>query len=148
MLNVQQSRPLVRDAPASFWRSTLSQIPTLFGRLVYLASIRDQNTGEYEHPGLAQIYGLDQADHAIRGSHEHTFADWLNLSLEHQKRDLLFYLSTLESDLPRILSSWARLEPYRNLVPIDAREADRQLFLSDLEINLELLRNQCGLLPV
>jgi len=147
MLNAQQSRPLVRDAPASFWRGALSQVPTVFGRLVYLASIRDQNTGEYEHTGLARIYGLDQADQAIRHSHEDTFAEWLNLSLEHQKSDLLFYLSTVESDLPRILSSWARLEPYRNLVPIGAREADRQLFLSDLEIILELLRNQGGQLP-
>ena len=48
---------LERGAAADLWRNTLSQIPTLFGRLVYLSSLRDSNSGAYEHYGLAKVFG-------------------------------------------------------------------------------------------
>ncbi len=47
---------LERGAAADLWQRTLAQIPTLFGRLVYLCSLREQNTGRYEHFGLAQMF--------------------------------------------------------------------------------------------
>ena len=43
-----------RGAAADVWRHTLSQIPYLYGRLAYLGSLRNANTGRYEHHGLAR----------------------------------------------------------------------------------------------
>jgi len=129
-----------RSAAADLWRNTLSQIPTTFGRLIYLASLRDQNTGSYQHHGLAQLFGAEEADQTLRQSHTQTFSDWLCFKLEQQKQDLEGYLDELHEDKKTILASWIRLSPYRSYVPATARAVERNLFTTDLETVLELLR--------
>ena len=126
------------------WRHTLSQIPTVFGRLVYLSSLRNSNTGSYEHHGFAQMYGDEESDHTLRQSHSEAFSKWVCFALEHQKADLDLYLSSLGANKRTIIEAWLRLTPYRHLVPADARPPDRQLYLSDLEILLTLLKNEYG----
>jgi hypothetical protein len=131
-----------RAPAANLWRNTLSQITTTFGRLVYLSSLRDKNTGRYEHFGLAQIFGDEQAESTLQESHAQVFAGWLELSLEEKKADLDEYLSGLGTDPRSVIATWLRISPYRNLLPADAREAERQLFLSDVRMLLELLRRE------
>jgi hypothetical protein len=124
------------------WNRTLSQVPTAFGRIAYLASLRDPNSGRYEHFGLSQIYSEESADRALRLSHTQAFSEWLNYPLEQQKADLEEYLDSVDENRERILRTWSTLASYRNLLPTDASEAERQLFVSDLEIILELLRRE------
>ena len=133
-----------RGPAADLWRHTLTQIPTVFGRLVYLSSLRNQNTGLYEHHGLIQIFGDEEADRTLRQSHAQVFAEWLCFGLEEQKGDLEEYLSSLEGTKERVLSTWIRLSPYRNLLPSEAREVERHLYVSDLETVLELLKYENG----
>jgi hypothetical protein len=139
-----QKGTLERGAAPDLWRRTLSQIPSVFGRLVYLCSLRDQNTGCYQHYGLAQAFGDDEADQALRHSHHQTFSDWLCYTLEQQTADLSLYMAGLEGNRRNILDTWIRLAPYRNLVPSSAREVERRLYLVDLEALLELLKNEYG----
>jgi hypothetical protein len=87
-----------RSAAADLWRNTLSQIPTTFGRLIYLSSLRDQNTGTYQHHGLAQLFGEGETDQTLRHSHSQTFSEWLCFNLEQQKSDLEGYLEELHED--------------------------------------------------
>ncbi len=133
--------PGQEKAIRDLWSRTLSQVPTAFGRVVYLASLRDPNTGRYQHFGLAQIYSDENADRALRLSHTQAFGEWLNYPLERQKADLEEYLNSIDGDRVKVLQTWASLAPYRNLLPTDATEAERQLFVSDLELILELLRS-------
>jgi hypothetical protein len=122
------------------WRNTINQIPSTFGRLVYLASLRDPNTGRYQHHGLAQAFGDGEADAVLRDSHERTFSEWLCDGLERQKADLDLYLSSFQSDRSTIVATWIRLAPYRNLIPASAGDPERRLYLSDLEALLEILK--------
>lgn len=124
------------------WQRTLGQIPTTFGKLVYLASLRNENTARYQHFGLAQLYSDPEADKVLRRSHEQVFAEWLNFSLERQRRDLEEYLEGIEDNKGMVVQTWLTLTPYKNLMPASAGEAERQLYLSDLELILELLRNE------
>ena len=135
-----------RDAVADLWRNTLSEIESVFGRLVYLSSLRDLNSGRYEHYGLAQVCGDEEADRAIRAAHRASFVEWLGFNLEQQKADLDLYVSTLDVDKRSVLEYWARLAPYRSLVPAEAAEVERQLYLCDLEAILAVMNNQYGVM--
>jgi hypothetical protein len=84
------------------------------------------------------------ADEALRASHQQVFAEWLGYGLEQQKADLDLYLAGLDGDRRTIVDTWIRLAPYRNLVPSAVRDVERELYVKDLEILLELLRSECG----
>jgi hypothetical protein len=127
---------------AELWRRTLSQIPTVFGRLVYLASLRDPNTGLYQHFGFAQRFGARDADKTMRRSHDNTFADWLCFSVEEQKRDLDGYLGAKEEETSMIVENWIRFPPFAGFIPARTREPERDLFQADMKILLELLRRE------
>ena len=124
------------------WQRTLDQVPTQFGKLVYLAELRNDNSGRYQHFGLAQLYGEDESNRVLRMSHEKVFGAWLAFSLERQRADLESYLDGLEDERQTILHTWGALAPYRKLPPEAAGDAERLLFNSDLEIILELIRRE------
>src|SRR5882757_6862865 len=128
-----------RSPASDLWRHTLSQIPTTFGRLVFLSTLRDANTGVYAHYGFAHRVGEEAAETALRQSHWQCFTEWLAFGLEEQKADLDLYLSGIDSDKKTILETWTRTKPYQNLIPAAAIEVERRLYNSDLETLLELL---------
>lgn len=133
-----------RSASSDLWRNTLSQIPTVFGRLVYLASLRNPNNGHYEHHGLGLVFGEDEANKALKNSHVAVFGEWLSFNLEQQKADLDLYISGLFDDRRVVVETWIRLAPYRNLVPTSVRGLERRLYLTDFEALLELLKSSTG----
>ena len=124
-----------RAPAAEVWRGSLARIPTVFGRLAYLSELR-RTDGRYEHPALAGTLGPDEADRTLRHSHHQVFGQWLNLSLEEQKHDLDAFLR--EAD-----AVW-KVAHYRDLTPPGAREVERQLYFTDLETLLELLKFEHG----
>ena len=124
----------VSQVPAvELWRQTLSQIPTVFGRLVYLASLRDEASGRYVHDALSRLQGSDEADRTLCRSHQQIFAQWIGSSLFDQKSDLDQYVMEIGG---RIQSLWN----LRNVVPPMARDVERQLYLADFETLLGLLQ--------
>lgn len=135
---------LDRSAASDLWRNTLSQIPSVFGRLVYLASLRNQNSGRYEHHGLALVFGEDEANKALKKSHSQMFREWLTFNLQQQKADLDLYLSALQEDKRTVLATWLDLAPYRGLMPTSLRSIERRLYIADLKALLELLGNEYG----
>ena len=124
------------------WQRTLAQIPTTFGKVAHLASLRNQNSGQYEHFGLAQLYSDEEADRVLGLSHHQVFREWLNFPLEKQRQDLESYLASIEGEPKKVLQTWLTLTPYKNLLPVGAVEAERLLYISDLELILELMRNE------
>lgn len=113
-------------------RKTISQIPTRFGRLVFLASLRDSLTGRYVHETLTNLLGLEDADRLLCHAHHRVFSEWLCFSLAEQKADLDEFLDSERCEMS--------LAECRSLAPAGAREVERQLYLTDLEMVLELIR--------
>jgi hypothetical protein len=131
-------------AAAESWQRTLAAIPTSIGRVAYLSSLRNVHTGSYEHFGLAQRVGEDEADRILRRSHMSVFQEWLSFGLEKQKDQLEEYFSWLEGDKREIISNWLTLEPWNNWVPGESRDVERKLFNADLSVILELIRVEYG----
>lgn len=130
---------LERSALADLFKNTLANIPTVFGRLGYLASLRDPDSGVYRHHGLASIFGREESRKALRQGHGQIFQQWLNLPLEQKRNDLLDYLDDLEDPRRTVLSHWKQSRVYLGYTPPSAREGERELFLQEFEILLEIL---------
>ena len=128
------------EAIDDVWSKTLSQISTTFGRLAYLASLRDANSGRYRHYGLSQIYGEDETHRVLNSGHEQVFAEWLNFDLRQQHQDLDSYFQDSDEEPVQVIEAWTTLKPYVALAPAGSGEAERFLYTSDLELILELMR--------
>src|ERR1700732_1559564 len=124
---------LERTALADLWKHTLSQIPTLFGRLAYLASLRDPNSGAYRHHGLSAAFGREESARALKESHERIFSEWLNLALVDKSGDLRTYLQSLDDRQGSVVVHWLRSNHYRAQIPDSARPMESELFHTDLE---------------
>ncbi len=112
-------------------RSAIERIPTTMGRLAYIAGLRNPASNLYSHPSVFMALGADDADQALRRAHYEVFSEWLALGLEDQKSDISGYLAA-EGLPPQALRG-------RDFVPPQAREVERQLYFTDLEMILELL---------
>jgi hypothetical protein len=132
---------LERSAVDDLWKHTLSRISTVFGRLAYLASLRDTNSGIYRHHGLSTAFGRDESGRALRQSHGDIFAEWLNLPLAGKYTDLQQFLTTLEDPAGDVIEHWLRSGAYRMQIPSAARPVEAELYSSELEALLEIMRN-------
>ncbi len=134
----QQNRRVIQD----FTASTLAGIPGQFARLVYVASLRDLSSGRYEHQGLAALYPEEAVQQALEVCHEQIFERILETPLSEQLEDLRTCLVAMEGGLSSAVSHWRQLEAYRVLMPEQAPDYLKELFLSNLRALLEILQEQ------
>ena len=144
MQNIEPTGRLQRTAAADLWRNTLSQIPSVFGKMVYLSSLRSPITGKYEHHGLALVFGEDEASRALKKSHVQAFTEWLSFDLEQQKADLDLYLSSVRADKRAIVENWLSVRSYRTFIPASAKTVEKRLYMADIEALIALLKNVHG----
>jgi hypothetical protein len=135
LTQLQQNRQIIED----FAEATLARIPTAFGRLTYLASLRDLATNIYEHAGLAAVYPPEAVRQALEQCHEEMFERILETPLTMQQEDLVSYLSSTSGGLRTAISSWRTLQTYRTLLPAEAPDYLKELFCSNLRAILEIL---------
>ena len=122
----------------------LSSDPSLLGRLITLASLREANGNRYRNPGLPGRLVSGNADQALRAAHERVFADWLNSTLQQKTTDFDLYLSWQQLEEETVLRAWLRSKLLDELPPNSAGDADRQLFLCDIHLVLWLAAKQHG----
>jgi hypothetical protein len=123
----------------------LREIPTVYGRLVYLSGLRNPHTGRYEHFGLGSHERPLEVHHALRRIHEAIFTEWVGYTLERKMADLELYIAGIDQiDRSELIDAWLRLTPYKNLVPGSIQGPERQKHISDFEAILELLKNVYG----
>jgi hypothetical protein len=137
---LQRNRRIIQD----FTLTTLAGIPGEFGRLTYMASLRDLSSGRYEHAGLAALYPDDAIQQALRLCHEQIFERVLETPLERQEFDLKECLERMPGGLCAAVAHWRRMEAYRVLMPESSPGYLKELFCSNLRALLEILQEKCS----
>ncbi|HVH72790.1 MAG TPA: hypothetical protein VNB49_17010 [Candidatus Dormibacteraeota bacterium] len=119
---------------------SLSRIPSELGRLIYLASTREYNTGNYYHQGLADRFGPEATEKALEIAHRQAFYKVSAFSLEDLVQELERYLESTKENPLDCLRAWQKLEPYRITIPADVNATVARLFTSNLRLALAISR--------
>jgi len=123
-----------REVPAEdLLEQIVEEIPTVFGRLVYLAAMRDLESGTYRHPILNQLLPGNEVDRLLRAAHGRIFRLWLEFNLRQQQGDLTRHLG-YGSLGPGLLRRLRDRDAFGTLAPPDAATHEKTLFAADLAV--------------
>ena len=126
---------------ADFVDLAISKIPTSFGKLTLLASLRDENTGHYTDTLAALVYGKGLAA-VLDQRHRDLFLEWIGLELATQATQVEQYITVDGEDQYNSSEQWINKRLYEKLIPPAAREVERKLFVSNLVTILLLLEGR------
>jgi hypothetical protein len=121
---------------------TLSAIARPLDRLIYLASLRDYNSGVYYHDGLASRFSEEVVCEALADCHREVFTELFLLPLEDLVEQLEGYVDSTHAGKAEFIAAWQGLEPYRVAVPVDTEPLPAELFFSNLKIALAILQHR------
>ena len=130
----QQSRAVIED----FSSRTLAAISSDFGRLYYVSSLKDSNSGRYEHDGLMSLYPENAVQAALSHCHEELFSRILETPLRDQGRDLRSCLGAAGEEFWDVVESWRESRYFREMCPEGIPNYLHDLFCS----------NMCALLAI
>lgn len=147
-MSVSVKRRDVIAASEDFRRRTLFHAPRALDRLIYLASMRDYNTGLYHHEGLAARYSVEAACEALADCHREAFRELLASTLEDLVEELETYMISSRTEPADFVRTWQGLEPYRVAVPVGIDSLSVEFLFSNLKIALAILEHQHGRSPL
>jgi hypothetical protein len=124
----QQSRAVIED----FSSRTLAAISSDFGRLYYVSSLKDSDSGRYEHDGLMSLYPENAVQVALSHCHEELFSRILETPLREQERDLRACLGSAGDKYWDVVESWRESCYFREMCPAGLPEYLHDLFCSNM----------------
>jgi len=129
----------VAQAATDLRNRTLAEIPRSLDRLIYLASMRDYNTGLYYHDGLASRFTQEVACEALADCHREAFSQLVGCSLRELVSQMEGYIDSTHTSPRDFVAAWKKLEPYRVAVPVETDPLTAQLLFSSFKIALAIL---------
>lgn len=127
---------------------TLDGIVSEFGRLIWLASTRDYNTGEYQHDGLAAGFSQEVGAAALAQCHLEAFKQLSAHSLRELVEQLELYVNSTGAEASELIEAWQKLEPYRVAIPSQYEPLAAQMFFANVRTALTVLRARRDCHPV
>lgn len=124
----QQSRAVIED----FSSQSLAAISTDFGRLYYVSSLRDSESGRYQHDGLKSLYPENAVQAGISHCHEELFSRILETPLMEQERDLRQCLGSAGDQYWDVVESWLESRYFQEMCPEGLPDYLRDLFCSNM----------------
>jgi hypothetical protein len=124
----QQSRVVIED----FSSQTLAAISSDFGRLYYVSSLKDSNSGRYEHDGLMTLYPENAVQAGLSHCHEELFSRILETPLRDQERDLRECLGSAGDSYWEVIESWRENRSFQNMCPEGLPDYLNDLFCSNM----------------
>lgn len=114
-------------------------LPNDISRLIYIATLRDNNTGGYFHPDLARRFTLADADHAMLACHQEIYKRLVSLDLEDLTDQLDAYFGSVRAAKARCIENWRRLRAYRATIPIHADPISAEILFMKIDVALAVL---------
>jgi hypothetical protein len=125
---------------SDFVNLALSRIPSIFGKLAFLASLKDEQTGRYSDPLAVLLYGRKQTEDCLKQKHAEIFFAWLRLALAAQTLDLTKCLTSWDDDQNPFTTSWFDERLPEKLIPGPASEIEHALFMGNLRAAFDSLK--------
>jgi hypothetical protein len=119
--------------------TALDTFPNDLTRMLYLASLRDCNSGRYLHPQLSPMIGVEGADHALSVCHDQVFRGLLKTSISAYVLQLEEYIRYTRADRGTVLRTWQSLKAYQSTIPVQALPIYSDLFCLNIELALLIL---------
>jgi hypothetical protein len=114
-------------------------LPNDISRLIYIATLRDNNTGGYFHPDLARRYTLGEADRAMLICHQEIYERLVSLDLEDLTDQLDAYFVSVRAPKARSIENWRRLRAFRATIPIHADPISAEILFMKIDVALAVL---------
>ena len=143
MLRVTQLH--VEAAKEDLRLRTLEPIGYDFGRLIYMSSLRDFNTGEYYHQGLAHSFSEQAAGAALAACHQEIFYRLVSSPLESLVAQVGRFMQSSPHDWGKTVNAWETLEAYRVMIPSVSNRLVADLFRSNVRVAMEVLKGRGGI---
>src|SRR5579863_3271974 len=120
----------------------LDLLPNDLTRMLYLASLRDCNSGRYLHPELSSQMGLEVADRKLFALHDRVFRRLLATPVSSYVDQLDEYILYTRMERAIVLKTWQTLQAYRATVPMLASLLYCELFCLNIEAALTILNSR------
>jgi hypothetical protein len=133
-----RSRSVIED----FTSRTLAVIPSDFGRLYYIGSLRDPETGQYRHDGLMALYSDNSVQEALTHCHEELFTRILETPLSDQQRDMTKCLESAGDQFWNLVLTWRENPGFQAMFPDGLPSYLGDLFFSNIGAMLAILSSK------
>jgi hypothetical protein len=133
-------KPAQPHQPLEFAESLLGGSLTIFGRLVSVASLRDPQSGRYQHSLLNRLLDEPSLQDTLHRLHRKYFVEWLGLTLAQQRGDLTRFFDTGDAGSASSVLVWLDHHLYRSVIPADAPSYERELFTHDVWLVLQSIQ--------